>query len=482
MKFVDLDAEADNAKLRQSSLGVVLFSEDERWVAFRADTGEVTEGLGVPRLDSGLWVIDKLYEDTRTLGAQMKGVALRSDGWLKLPIEKIRNAWGIQDGTPAAAVKLVGQVCDRTFGLVQEAVLDLQPEIGKSPSAIVNAMARPSSLATGVYNVAADLFRRTGSSDKRLTDHFINTYQAGMFVMGRKAAEEGHIHLPFAFPRLTYAMAITSGTVPDQASWQMAARGDDVSNQQFFTEIMALKRPSIFRARCRQGDGFVPDYAHAFAYPPNVGVDAHRTRFIPEEILALSEHYDVAIEGAICGNGWVPSTTGRMLASLERLAGGPEAARASWSVGLAAENLLVSAFRRSQNETAGQTAEAVWIAARDRAAMLPAVRTLHDMGASLVSAYLGVITVKCPLDPEILVTVLDAAWELGLTVPIDDADTLAGRGIVIPDERSRFGGNHVDYLLAAIAHKRQRRALWALDCTQDAAPGEREKLFRKMMS
>lgn len=482
MKFVDLDKEADTSRQRQTSLGVVLFSDDERWVAFRADSGEVTEGLGVPKLGAGLWVIDKLYEDTRTLGAQMKGVTLRSDGWLKLPIERIRSSWGILEEPPAAAIKLVGQVCDRAFGLVQEAVLDLQAEIGKTPGVIVNTLARPSSLATGVYNVASDLFRRTGSAEKRLIEHFTKTYQAGMFLSGRKTVEDGHIHLPFAFPRLSYAMAITSGLVPDQASWQVTVRGDEVSNQDFFTEIVNLKRPAIFRARCRHGDSFVPEYAHAFAYPPSVGVDAHRTRFIPEEVIALSEHYDVTIEGAICGGDWVESTAGKMLRALEDLAGGPEAARASWSVGLAAENLLVSAFRKSPNEAAGQNAESIWVAARDRVAMLPAVRALHDMGASLVSAYLGVITVKCPLDPEILVSVLDTAWELGLTVPIDDADALAARGIPIPTERSRFGGNDVDYLLAAIAHKRQRRALWALDCTQDAARDEREKLFRKLMS
>jgi len=485
MKFVDLDHEAELSQAsRLAKLGIILFSEDERWFAFRPSTGYYSEGLGAPqKLEHGIWVIDKEYEDAKVIGQRLSGVSMRSSSWLKLSIAKIRKTWGVERQPEAASVKLVAQVADRILGLSQEAVLRNFGDLRlKNTSEAVSHFNRAASLATGIYTVSQEMMKRSGSTDKRVTEHFTKAWQQGMYIFGRKEAEEDHINLTFSFPKLSYALAVTSGKVPGPGVWQMAGREDHESADDFCQKIASLNRPALFRARCKPAGSFVPEHATAFANPPNQTVDSHRTRFTIEEIRELSKDFEMSIESVICGTEWIEPGTGKMLRSLEEAAGGPEAARASWSVGIAAENILASAFRKERSEVHGQYAEAVWIAARDRAAMMPAIRALYDVGASLVSAYLGTITVKCPMDLELLVTILGTAWEQGLVLPVEEVELLNEMGVVAPVEPSLFGGNDVDCQISTIAHSRKRKTLWALDSIQDHKSEDRERMFRKLMS
>lgn len=482
--LVDLDQESDMLdEERMLRPGILLVDEEDRWVAFRSHTGFREAGMGAPqRLEPGLWLSNLDFDDVRAI-SRLKGSTLRADSWLKIPMARLMAAWGIDGRSIEEAAPLVGTFADRIVRLVQEAVAPQARALKiNDPQDIRTQLIRAASLATGIANLNAPALREGGVSDKRVGDHFNRTYQWGVFIKGRKLEEEDQVKLTFSFPKLSYGLAITSGLVPGPGKWQLARREDDVSTQGFVDEIVDMGCPAIFRATCKPGSDFVPEYADAFIAPPGSGSDGARTRFIAEEVITLSEFYDVAIESAVCGPGWVESATGVLLRELEKAAGGPAAARGSWSVAMAAENILSSAFRKHKSGEPQEFGEPIWLAARDRVAMMPAIQAFYDVGAILVSAMQGTITVKCPRDPELLIPVVDTAWEHGLTLPLDEVDGLDALGVSIPTDQSRFGGNDVDYLFATLVHLRKKRALYCLDTVQKAPQAKRAEEFRKAAS
>lgn len=483
VRFVDLDQEREALESeRMLRPGVVLFDEDAgTWTAFRSATGYSESGHGAPtRLEPGLWLSNMDFDRTRAL-QRPKGVIMRHDGWLRLKMDRIVAAWVAGQQPPERAAPLVASFSDRIVRLVQDAIAPNLRNMGISdPGEVRTQLTRATSLATGIANLNASSIRAGDGGDKRITDHFTRTYQWGMFIKGRKGDEEDHVRLNFSYPRLSYALAITSGRVPTGQGWQLARREDQHSAQEFLDQILSTGRAAIFRASCTPAQSYVPEYADAFISPLNAGEDGARTRFIAEEIVALSEFFDISIESAVCGERWGQSATGLILQELEQAAGGAEASRASWSVAQAADNILSSAFRKFRTAQPENFSEPIWLAARDRAAMLPAVQALYDVGAILISALQGTISIKCPQDPEIILPVLDTAWEHGLTLPIDDVEMLAGLGIDAPTESSSFGGNDVDYAYASLVHARKKRALYVLDSVQAQPREAREAEFRKV--
>ncbi|MFG6082203.1 hypothetical protein ACEUZ9_002846 [Paracoccus litorisediminis] len=486
VKFVDIDKEDEIPKSDEgiASIGILIFTEGlANWVALRPGTGFQAQGVGVPTgLESGLWVTNAEYEETRTMGRGMRNVTLRSGGFFKATIDAIRSSWGMAGRPDADAIRVVGEISDRIYKLSQEAMLPEMKAMGFSDMRdMTQAIERASSLATGIATVNHNPLRLSGSDDKRVLDHFEKAWQPGMFIRGRRVEEADSVSLSFHFPKLSYAMRITEPPVPARASWQVAPRGNDQDVNVFFNETMGLKRPAVFRAACEPGDRPAPEFAQACANQGFGGADTFRSRFIPEEIVALSEYFDVAIESVACGGSWIPTATGKLLRNLEAAAGGAEAARASWSVGVAAENILTSALRDTKKAKAWTSGEAVWLAARDRAAMLPAISALYDVGAILISASSGTINVKCPADPEMLMLVVQAAWEAGVVLPLEEVEALEELGVPIPTDARLFGGNPVDYLLSMVVHKRNRNALWSLDAIQDQPRALREKRYRLVM-
>lgn len=487
LKFIDIDNEdeANGTNEQISSIGIILFSEGmTRWVAMRPGTDFRAEGEGIPQgLEAGLWVTDIDYENTRTIGRNLRNVTLRSNGFFKTTLPQFRSSWGMANRPDADALRVVAEISDRVYRLTQEAIAPELKEMGfQELKDATQLIERGSSLATGITTINAVPMRKSGNDDKRVLDHFEKAWQPGMFIRGRRVEEEDSVDLSFHFPKLSYAMRITEPQVPARGAWQVAQRPDNQSTEDFFKEVMGLKRPMIFRAACETGDGPAPEYAQACANAARgIAGDTFRSRFIPEEIMALSDYYDVEIESVACGSSWMESTTGRILKNLEAAAGGPEAARSSWSVAVAAENILASAMRETKKDKAWASGEAVWIAARDRAAMLPAISALYQVGGILISAQAGTINIKCPADPELLMIVVSTAWEYGLVLPLEEVETLTALGVPIPTDNRLFGGNPVDYPLAMIVHRRNRNALWSLDTIQDQPRENREKRYRVIM-
>jgi hypothetical protein len=484
--FKDIEHEEQHGSEPFVNVGILFIDDNGRWFARREGTGFTAEGHGTPeQLETGLWVADMEYEQVRALASGLRGVTMRSDKWLKLSLGQIRTAFGLNAAPLNKSLPVVSNISHRVFRLCQEALRDNMSALGYAgPQEFRSTLDRSSSLGTAIAEVNGRAIAKTISSSDRVLNHFSKTYQAGMYVRSHRDPPEDHIDLYFHFPRLSYAKKITQAPVPSSSLWQFADRPDEQSCEDFIADIRATKRPAIYKMICQPGEVPAPEHVQVFANGLNTSLgDTHRTRFIAEEVDILSRHYDLQIEGVVAGVEWQPSPTGVLIRSLEAKGGGPGAAHASWSLGLAAENILASATRTiKKKDPPWQTSEAIWIAARDRAAMMPALDALVDVGASLVSAHYGNITVRCPVDPEILMMMVNAAWENGLILPLESVELLQRMGIPIPVEQSLFGGNDVDYLLSAVVHRRQRNALWALDEIMDLPENERSARFKALIN
>lgn len=490
MKIEDLSnkTEKPESGMRKvgSEFGLVLFDrQTQEWFACRSSDNFEMAGRGALRdIPKGRWVTNLPFEETKALGAGLQGAFLIHDGYFRTTIEEIERGFGIAGQSLAKRALIVRSIVDRVMDL---SIASLEPSVkalGKTTLRdVVGDLKRGSSLAAGLARVNAPAMRKSRTDEQVVLDQFKQVWHNFMLVRGRKAeAPEGMRLFRLEFPRLSYARMLTSDPVPARSKWQSASREHDESMDDFFRQVASMNKPTIFRADYAARPGMDTEFAQAAATPISIGGvgDAYRSRFLFEDIEILNKYYQFQLEGAIIGSEWQPSATGVLLEQLEAAAGGSDIAHASWSVGLAADNILASAYRKFKDEPEG-CAESIWISARDRAAMFPLIEELYQFGAVLISATLGRVKILCPDDPEILGMILSCAWGLGAYLPMDDAMTLRLDGVDLPSDASQWGGKTVDFPLSSIVHRGSRKALWALDGLQDLPLEERAKKYRIMM-
>lgn len=487
IEFVDLDkAGPDREEEKISDLGFLAMTEAGPWFAYHGDANIqlASEGSLKP-LAGHFWITDIPFEKIKPVSDEVRSANFRSDGWLRLTAAQMRVSWGLTEVSPARATRMLSGSASRIWRLVQETLIrDMAERSSSMPPDIFRKIQRSASLATGIALAHAVRLEAATPEDERAREHLRRAYQSGMYIPGRKGVDIGEVRLTFQFPRLSYALKITEAPVPAAAVWQAATRRDKLSSEEFVNNLASTGRPAIYKAVSDLTLSGTPEVVEAFANRPGSG-ETHRTRWTEEEIRILSRFGVMSVEGAIAGSGWVESSTGRLLRTLQEVAGGEVPAAGSLSVGIAAENILTSAFRKTGKDSKDRevgSPEAVWLAARDRAAMFPAVMRLCEVGASLVSAQGGTIVVKAPSDPELLMVLVATAWEAGLHLPLGEAEALSAMGVAIPTEIALFGGKDVDYPLSLVVHKGQRVALWRLDEVMDVPAGKREEAYLALLS
>ena len=469
-------------------LGVILFNhETKEWFAFRGPDQFQLPGRGaLSGLPKGRWLVNLDYQKTRMLDQGMD-IALVHDGYLRTSISDIEYAMGVS-GRPLDKRALVTwSLVDRVLRLMGDAFMVAHKGPGKKGrNDVLRALNKGGSLATCISWANMAGMRDSRNDELIILEQFRHLWHPAIFIRGRKAEETPGMRMfSLSFPRLSYAQMLTSEPVPKRSRWQIATREADQGMDAFFKEVLDSKRPAIFRADYRARPGMETEFSQAAVNPLRIGgesykSDTFRSRFLLEDIASLDRFYEFALEGAYVGEGFIPSSIGKLIDGLLETAGGAGAAHASFSAAIAADNILASAYRKNKDAPEGY-GESVWIAARDRAAMFPLIEEIYGLGATMVSATLGRVKILCPDDPEILEMVLSCAWEMGVTVVPEDVPALIADGVEIPSDPSRWGGKSVDYPLSSIVHKGARKALWALDGVQDLPPEERAKKFRIMM-
>lgn len=475
-----LDEDAVRGTPIQPLAGYLHILPDGTWMAHRVSTSYVRQGSDSLRsLESGLWITNLPWEQTSALSAGMRHIKLRSDGWLKLSCSQILAMAGMDDAPLPAVVAFLAAIVHRVHDLSLGLARRINPDprfLGKLKAAV----ARKPSLASALHALHGSEIQNGRPSDKRIAGIFKDTYQLGLFPMRRKTGIEGHLILPFRFPALSHALHVTRDPIPDLSPWQVGIRKREISGDAFISGAREIGRPVIFRAGHTLNEAEPPLIDALMG--ANRSSSTYRSLFLSEEIDLLLPRSDILVEAVMVGGGWRPASTRAILEAMVQVCGGIQAASHSLSAQILAENILASPLRLPPGDSDVQSAEGIWLTARDRCRMFPAAEAFEAFGATLVSGHSGCVTMQCPNDPEILSGILDAAWHQGMMLPIGTIRSLEAIGVAIPRERHDFGGNHVDYSVCMIAQLARRKALLSLDDVMDAPEAERSERFRAKLA
>lgn len=480
LDFKDISDDTESSGMPETEpLGVVLFEPDGSWHAAHPDMKEPASGVGpLTGLPQCLWLCSLPYEQAQGIAGASRGVTLRADQWLRVSMSSILGELRLQSAGQHQKAQYASEVSNRIFRLTQELILRTFPKEKKVSSRVFSRLRLAPSLATGIMFLNEDALSATRPSEKGMQEAFQRVSRSAMSFGARDTASED-IRLNFRFPRFSHALQLTSGPIPDgTAGWKQARRPDEMSGTEFLGMIRHRGEPAIFRALCSaksSGNSIVPD-----VFLNGGGrSETRRTHLLDEEITFLDQHFDIDFDGVLVGKGWKPGLTRALLDKLVTICGGQEAAACSISAGILAENILASASRRKRGDPDSPAGEALWLATRDRIAMAPAMMRLAEAGAIPAAAHLGTISVDVPPDPEILAMVVQAAWEAGLSLCLEEVQLLQEQGVTLPHDIETFGGLPVDYPLSAIVHQGQRKVVLAMDRVMSMPVDDRVKTFRQ---
>lgn len=475
-----MDEDAIRGAPIQPLAGYLHFLPDGSWMANRISTSCVREGSDSLRgLEAGLWITNLSWEQTSALNSGMRHIKLRSDGWLKLSCSQILAMAGMDDASAPAITTFLASVVHRIHDLSLGLARRMNPDPRFQSKVRASILTKPS-LASALHVLHGNEIQNGRPSEKRIASIFKDTYQLGLFPQRRKTTAEGQLSLSFRFPALSHALQVTRDPIPDLSPWQVGIRKRDISADAFISGAREIGRPVIFRAGHMLNEVQTPLVDALMG--ANRASSTYRSLFLSEEIDLLLPRSDILVEAVMVGGGWRMSSTRAILEAMVQVCGGVQAASHSLSAQILAENILASPLRIPPGESDVQSAEGIWLTARDRCRMFPAAEAFESFGATLVSGNSGCVTIQCPGDPELLSGVLDAAWHQGMLLPIGMIRPLESIGVVIPRERHDFGGNHVDYSVCMIAQTARRKALLSLDDVMDAPETERSERFRAKLA
>lgn len=480
IQFVDIDKAEEEVRLLHP--GTIFFDDVGAWHASRPGTGYSLSGYGpISALEPGFWMSNLPFEKVKGIISGQKTWTMRADAWMRMRTDMIFGSWGLSDLPLDKSVSLVSHINARVFRLLQE-VLERDGEVHKyEVKPQVDQICSSSSLSIGINSLLAPRLLLTRPAESMAQKVLDEAMTVGMLFPRPRFDPENMLSLSFTFGRISYALRVCKDNVPAARAWQTATRPDALSSEAFVAELSARKLPTVLRGSYTSTPLQTNEYFDVFAKGDPSKL-SRRTRFTLEEVEAVGSRMQGDFNAVYVGSAWTRSSIHGVLEELVDVCGGPVAAGVSWSAGLLADNILNAAFRKSQALPSAANGESVWLAARDRIAMLPAISALIDAGAAIDRAAGGVIQVKVSQEPELLMSVLQVAWEEGLSLSLEDAQNIAKMGIHVPADRETYGGNDVDYILAALAHQGKRNAMWKLDGVVDKPQREREKMIKNMLS
>lgn len=454
-------------------MGAIVIGEDHSWSA-RRDDGTSYDGQGAfRRLDTGFWVNNLPFEESRQTFVGALARTVRSDGWWRMGCADILAEWGASALPVAGRANLLSLVYGRMSRMLMSSLELRDPERADSDW---SALCRAGSLATGISTVFNSDSGRGLPLESEMIEHFDKARQTGIYVRTGELPEE-NIHLEWRFPRHAYVSRLLSLDVPASAIWKRARRREGTSAAQFLEEVIASARPALMRAFVSPDDERDRDWIAAFASTGG----GERSRFLPQELVAL-KGVDMEIESALVGEGWERPVMAEAFDLVVRAAGGAHAAALSWSAGLLMENVLIAPHRAGRRKGDHVTGESLWLSAMDRVLTLPLVRILDEHGARILSARSGRVQVSVPPVPEIVTAMMWAAWDAGAHVDLGTALRVrAETGIDLPVDRSAFGGSDADFIHAAACHSGDRKSLWNLDGLHAMGEEERGRLLAETL-
>lgn len=481
IQLTDID-EGDTIapEFERTRVGCLVISDDGSWKAACPGAQLRTEGTGpFDNLPPGiLWMVNQDYRTVRALQEANPEVRLCLSGWMRIALEDMPREWGIDNISGMVNAETVASIFDRVLRVSSEAALKSEMSYVKSEADLFNQIEQSPSLATGIRKVFNKQMDATVPKDQQVRKRVTEALSYGVSRVQDRNLEEGEFTLHCRIPRLTHALRVTDHDVPSAGKWQKAELDTSKPLESHLRDLKSLDRPVMVIANPKDRQSVGHDYYSGWVRPNTKAIK--KMSYTLEETEVLLKHFSFEDYSVIVGPGWKKSATGKMIGALVQVAGGRNVGASSWSVNVAAENILCGGFRKL-NGTESLSPECVWLTAQDRLAMVPAVEHLLDCGAILVSAYAGGIVVKVPQDPEIITLAAHAVWDGGLQFPIGTVRELMALGIEPPFESEAFGGAREDLILGQLTHRGQRNALWRFDEIIDLPIEHRAAAFAALL-
>lgn len=467
-----------------SPAGVILSNvSDDSWAAVSPRGNVSVEGQGsVSDVPPGiLWVTDQRYDDARAMqdAQQRKDVRLRSCDWLRMDLGGVSAELGLSGLGLLDEATHLARVVDRVFLLSLEAARDFREVSGRQEARLFDSIDRAPSLATGMRRVMGPMIDRALSGAEAIAPHVADAAAAGAFMSDGAVGGSDDLVIRFRRPRVDHARDVFAWRVPAPGTWREAEITQPHLDEDLVEELSALDLPVIVSGRARilpDGDSLLS----AWIDRP-MAVSA-RQAFLLEEIVCMGPDLRLDHPRIFVGEGWGVAAGRRLVSEIIRVAGGEAVASASWSAGLAIENVLCGAMRSGFRGRRPVTAvENAWVAAADRILCLPFMRELSAAGGNVLMSYAGEVRVQIPADPELLEVITQVAWGNGLLMPIETRNHLVSLGVEVPDQPDTYGGSAAASLHCHMVQGGMTSAIEMMDAVIDMPPQARESRFASLM-
>ena len=399
--------------------------------------------------------------------ARNVGVTLQRDSWLRQDFRTMAREWGMTTLHESPDGDVMAKVISRTADAVICAI-----NAGGDSHDLSGLQSAPS-LSNWIRARSSKDLASNWCGEARL-----DTELKGVIVRAfRRKLDEVMFLVEARFPPLSHALEIMLPNVPASGAWKVALMdGREPLSEELVSRFEATEVPVVFTGQLKAGKGPVCPYIDSWTRKGH----EKRSCYLLEEIREMLPGQTVHNWKACLGEGWREPVMGDRLRRLVADAGGEEVAHVSWSVGLAAENLLCATMRGVRSNEK-MPLDSVWAAARNRIRMASVIRKVVETGCAVTSTYVGNLIVHAPNDPETLDKLVQLLWKSGLVLSIDTARRIAETGIALPEAAEDWGGSVLDLPLARIRNRGQANAMWHLDSILDLAPRERADQLKNMM-
>lgn len=446
----------------RSRVGCIAMADAGFWSAVCPGLNYASEGVGpfdgLPA--EVIWLVNRDYKTVHALQDANPHLQLRLSGWMRVAMEDMPREWGIDDINAKGNAETVASIFDRVLKISLETAQKVTSSSFQQGGDLNASIERCPSLATGLRNLVKKDMDASIPPDPKVRKRVSEALSYGVSRVQERSVEDGEFMIHCQVPRLSHAIRVTSHSVPAAGKWQKVSVLENTPLDDIIKELLALDKPVMVVANAKERDGISHDYFGSWVRPNNKAI--RRISYTLEEVIALLPWFQFEEYSIIVGPNWRRSVTGRIISDLIHVSGDRDAASTSWSVNVAAENILCGGFRKLGG-VENLSPECVWLTARDRLEMIRPIQALIDCGSTLVSAYAGGIIVKVPKDPEMISMAVNVIWESGLHLPIGIIKQIKALGVEPPYEASSFGGASEDFILGQSLQRAQRNMMWIFD-------------------
>lgn len=458
--------------LQVPEVGILLDVPDGRQVAATRSRILKPDGRDRPIPPrNGIWLTNRPFTELQTDWHEQPLDHLKADGWIGPKWHQILMEWGLSMPLREGSAQRLAELAGRVVRIGTRAASAMRSGSGSRPVPAGQAVFRHASFPLAIRSVIARRLEATRPIQAALHEvsrdlHLFGTVGSPTQGRGR------NLTLTFVRSRFGWISMLAGNCVPSPGLWRQVELSEppQMLGDRLFSELAALRRPVIVLAGFRPYTLVLPAWVRCWVagHPGSCG----RRSFVLEEVNLLRRHGEFFVREAFAGPGWQPvagSLLRRLLVELAKVCGGKNIAALSWSAGLAAENLLLAAAAPPAGDHCSSPLEAVWLAAQDRIASVPAIQAVDACGAALIGTRGGTLHVRVHESRDAVLELIQSLWRLGWW----PAGGMRGGLASIARGPAEFSGGGEERAIAVAMQYGPEGLAGRLDRLTDLRPGAR---------